>query len=78
MLNNGDMVAQVGPTGNGFGAALFANAALQAALLSVTEVLGSLKENGSLQQVRDRLASFEARQMAVRKDDHDALEQRFA
>jgi hypothetical protein len=32
----------------GFGAVLYANAALQAALKSVREVLGSLKQNGSL------------------------------
>lgn len=61
-----------------FGAALFANAALQAALQSVTEVLGSLKEHGSLEQVRDRLASFEDRQKAVRKEEHDAQEKRYA
>jgi len=61
-----------------FGAALFANAALQAALLSVMEVLGSLKDNGSLEEVRHRLASFEARQSAVRKEAHDALEKRYA
>jgi 2-methylisocitrate lyase-like PEP mutase family enzyme len=45
----------------GFGAVLYANAALQAALKSVHEVLGTLKINGSLDQVRDRLASFEER-----------------
>ncbi len=62
----------------GFGAALFANAALQAALLSVTDVLTSLRDEGSLDKVRDRLASFEARQQAVRKDDHDSLEKRYS
>lgn len=62
----------------GFGAALFANAALQAALLSVTEVLSSLREHGSLEEVRDRLASFETRQSAVRKDDYDSREKRYA
>lgn len=62
----------------GFGAALFANAALQAALLSVTEVLSSLRDHGSLEEVRDRLASFETRQSAVRKDDYDSREKRYA
>ncbi len=62
----------------GFGSALFANAALQAALLSVTEVLTSLRHEGSLDKVRDRLASFAGRQEAVRKDAHDDLEQRYA
>ena len=61
----------------GFGAVLYANAALQAALKSVREVLGSLKQNGSLDAVRDRLASFEERQRAVAKDRYDALEARY-
>ena len=61
----------------GFGAVLYANAALQAALKSVREVLGSLKADGSLDAVRDRLASFEERQRAVDKDRYDALEARY-
>ena len=61
----------------GFGAVLYANAALQAALRSVREVLGSLKQNGSLNDVRERLASFDERQRAVDKDRYDALEARY-
>jgi 2-methylisocitrate lyase-like PEP mutase family enzyme len=61
----------------GFGAVLYANAALQAALKSVHEVLGSLKRNGSLDEVRERLASFEERQRAVAKDRYDELEARY-
>jgi 2-methylisocitrate lyase-like PEP mutase family enzyme len=61
----------------GFGAVLYANAALQAALKSVQDVLGSLKQNGSLEAVRERLASFEERQRAVAKDHYDALEARY-
>jgi 2-methylisocitrate lyase-like PEP mutase family enzyme len=61
----------------GFGAVLYANAALQAALKSVREILGSLKQNGSLDDVRDRLASFDERQRAVAKDHYDALEARY-
>ena len=61
----------------GFGAVLYANAALQAALKSVREVLGSLKKNGSLDEVRERLASFDERQRAVAKDHYDALEARY-
>jgi 2-methylisocitrate lyase-like PEP mutase family enzyme len=61
----------------GFGAVLYANAALQAALKSVREVLGSLKANGSLDEVRERLASFDERQRAVDKDRYDALEARY-
>jgi len=63
--------------GMGFGAVLYANAALQAALKSVREVLGSLKQNGSLDDVRDRLAPFDERQRAVAKDHYDALEARY-
>jgi len=40
-------------------------------------VLGSLKHNGSLDEVRDHLASFEERQRAVRKDVFDDLEARY-
>ena len=61
----------------GFGAVLYANAALQAALKSVRDVLGSLKANGSLDQVREQLASFDERQRAVDKDRYDALEARY-
>ncbi len=61
----------------GFGAVLYANAALQAALKSVREVLGSLKRTGSLDEVRDRLAGFDERQRTVSKDRYDALEARY-
>lgn len=61
----------------GFAATLYANAALQGALLAVIEVLGSLRDHGSLQQVSDRLASFDKRQRAVAKDKFDALEARY-
>jgi 2-methylisocitrate lyase-like PEP mutase family enzyme len=61
----------------GFGIVLYANAALQAAVRASTEVLSSLKVNGSLDAVHDRLASFEERQASVAKDKWDALEQRF-
>lgn len=61
----------------GFAATLYANAALQASLLAVIEVLGSLRDNGSLERVSDRLASFEKRQEAVAKDKFDALEERY-
>jgi 2-methylisocitrate lyase-like PEP mutase family enzyme len=61
----------------GFGAVLYANAALQAALKSVRDVLGSLKANGSLDAVREQLASFDERQRVVDKDRYDALEARY-
>jgi 2-methylisocitrate lyase-like PEP mutase family enzyme len=61
----------------GFGGVLYANAALQAALKSVRDVLGALKRDGSLDEVRERLASFEERQRAVAKERYDALEARY-
>jgi 2-methylisocitrate lyase-like PEP mutase family enzyme len=70
-------VPQNGFAEMGFGAVLYANAALQAALKSVRDVLGSLKRNGSLDEVRDHLASFDERQRAVAKDHYDALEARY-
>ena len=70
-------VPQDGFAEMGFGAVLYANAAFQAALKSVHEVLGSLKQNGSLNEVRERLASFDERQRAVDKDRYDALEARY-
>ncbi len=61
----------------GFGGVLYANAALQAALKSVNEVMAALKRDGSLAQVSDRLAGFAERQQAVDKPRFDALEQRY-
>ncbi|MDQ8727359.1 oxaloacetate decarboxylase [Bradyrhizobium sp. LHD-71] len=61
----------------GFAATLYANAALQASLLAVSEVLGSLRDHGSLDRVSERLASFEKRQASVAKDKFDALEARY-
>ena len=61
----------------GFGAVLYANAALQAALLAVDDVMTALRRDGSLAGVADRLASFEQRQQAVGKPHYDALEQRY-
>lgn len=61
----------------GFAIVLYANAALQAALKASYDVLGALKNEGSLQLVADRLASFEARQRTVAKDEWDAREARY-
>jgi 2-methylisocitrate lyase-like PEP mutase family enzyme len=61
----------------GFSVVLYANAALQAALKATYEVLGSLKDNGSLEGVQDRLASFEERQRVVAKYHWDDLESRY-
>src|ERR1700744_776210 len=61
----------------GFGCVLYANAALQAALKASHEVLASLKREGSLASVADRLAGFEVRQQTVSKPKYDELERRY-
>jgi 2-methylisocitrate lyase-like PEP mutase family enzyme len=61
----------------GFGGVLYANAALQAALKSVNDVMAALKRDGSLAHVADRLAGFEERQQTVDKARYDELEQRY-
>lgn len=61
----------------GFSIVLYANAALQAALRASYEVLGSLKETGSLDKVAGRLASFEERQHVVAKHVWDELDARY-
>lgn len=61
----------------GFGLSLYANAVLQAALKAATDVLQVLKDEGSLKTCGDRLASFEARQLAVAKNVWDAREARY-
>lgn len=62
---------------NGFGIVLYANAALQSALKASSEVLRTLKEEGSLETVAHRLASFEDRQRTVAKARWDALEEKY-
>lgn len=62
----------------GFAFVLYANAALQAAIHAMQTVLGSLKENGSLDAVMGQIAGFEERQRAVGKPLYDALEQKYA
>jgi 2-methylisocitrate lyase-like PEP mutase family enzyme len=61
----------------GFAVALYANAALQASIHAVQDVLGYLKGKGSLSGAEDRLATFAERQRVVRKDAFDALEARY-
>ena len=63
--------------GMGFSIVLYANAVLQAALKASFDVLGSLKETGSLEAVSDRLAGFEERQRTVKKEWWDVLEERY-
>ena len=64
--------------GLGFAIALYANAALQATIRAVQDVLGHLKHTGSVVEITDRLASFSERQRIVGKEAFDALEARYA
>lgn len=61
----------------GYTLILYANAALQAAVYGMQQVLGSLHGTGGLAEVRDRLAGFAERQRLVRTPDHDALRLRY-
>lgn len=62
----------------GFSLVLYANAALQASILAIRQVLERLRDGGSLHGAESLLASFEDRQRVVRKDVFDALEARYA
>jgi 2-methylisocitrate lyase-like PEP mutase family enzyme len=61
----------------GFKIVLYANAALQAAIFSMDKVLRELHASGSLDKVKDELASFERRQAVIKKPLFDALERRY-
>jgi 2-methylisocitrate lyase-like PEP mutase family enzyme len=62
----------------GYSLVLYANAALQASLAGMQNVLGHLKANGSLHGVEDRLATFAERQRLVQKPHFDALEKKYS
>jgi 2-methylisocitrate lyase-like PEP mutase family enzyme len=60
----------------GYALILYANAALQAAMLATKDVLAHLREQGSLAGIEDRLMGFDERQETVGKAAWDALERR--
>lgn len=62
----------------GFAGILYANAAMQAAMLAMQQTLAALQRDGSLQAVGDRLMSFADRQAAVDQAAWVAMEQRYA
>lgn len=62
----------------GYAVALYANAALQAAIFGMQKVLGILRDTGSLTGAEGMLTSFTERQRLVQKPAFDALERRFA
>ena len=61
----------------GFAFVLYANAALQASVLAMQEVLQSLSDTGSLSKVSHRLADFSERQRLVGKPLMDELSSRY-
>ena len=61
----------------GFTLILYANAALQAAVLATQNVLKHLRD-GSLDGAMDQLATFEERQRLVSKPRFDAMELKYA
>jgi 2-methylisocitrate lyase-like PEP mutase family enzyme len=62
----------------GYGIVLYANAALQGAVLGMQRALGTLRENGRLDEDPSLVAPFSERQRLVRKDLHDKLERDYA
>jgi 2-methylisocitrate lyase-like PEP mutase family enzyme len=61
-----------------FRLALFANAALQAAVLGMQRALADLHRTGSLADITSHLVGWGERQRVVRKPEFDVLEQRYA
>jgi 2-methylisocitrate lyase-like PEP mutase family enzyme len=61
----------------GYGAMLYANTALQGALLGMQNALAALKSNGRIDEDSALVAGFAARQDAVDKSRYDAVESRF-
>jgi 2-methylisocitrate lyase-like PEP mutase family enzyme len=62
----------------GFATVLYANAALQGAILGMQNALRELKERGRLDESSAALVSFAERQRLVRKPLCDELEQKYA
>lgn len=61
----------------GFAGILYANAALQAAMLAMKDVMAHLKTHGSLAGAEEKLISFAERQALVDFDRFRALESRY-
>lgn len=61
----------------GVGVVLYANAALQGAILGMQRALAALKEGGTLTEADGLVASFAERQRLVGKPLIDALENRY-
>lgn len=64
--------------GYGFAVVLYANTAMRAAIAGMRAVLGELRERGDSLGLTERIASWQERQSLVRKDDYDAMNERYA
>ncbi|MCE1186437.1 oxaloacetate decarboxylase [Zoogloea sp.] len=62
----------------GFGIVLYANAALQGAVMGMQQALGVLRDTGEITESSGLVTPFAERQRLVGKPDWDALEQRYA
>jgi 2-methylisocitrate lyase-like PEP mutase family enzyme len=62
----------------GFAGVIYANVALQAAVLGMQAALGELKRRGHMGDASKLVVDFSERQRLVRKDEYDALERKYA
>jgi 2-methylisocitrate lyase-like PEP mutase family enzyme len=62
----------------GFGLLLYANAALQGAVIGMQRALTALRDDGAINEADGLLAPFAERQRLVGKPDFDALEKKYA
>jgi len=62
----------------GFSIVLYANAALQGAVAGMQRALGTLEQDGRLDETSGLVAPFEERQRLVDKPLYDELERRYA
>jgi 2-methylisocitrate lyase-like PEP mutase family enzyme len=62
----------------GFAGVIYANVALQAAVLGMQAALGALKRQGHMGDAAKLVVDFSERQRLVQKDAYDALERKYA
>jgi 2-methylisocitrate lyase-like PEP mutase family enzyme len=62
----------------GFAGVIYANVALQSAVLGMQAALGALKRQGHMGDAAKLVVDFSERQRLVRKDEYDALERKYA
>ena len=62
----------------GFAGVIYANVALQSALLGMQAALGELRRKGHMGDATSMVLDFSERQRLVHKDEFDALERKYA